>query len=258
VKQVTVLVPIYKPALEPLEAYSLARSLRTLAGRDVRFIGPAGLEIGYYTRSFPGVPIIGFEARHFASVPDYNRLLLNADFYRLFADSKFVLILQTDAVVLRDELDYWCAQPFDYIGAPWPDGWELFVSVGRFSGERGKRVKVHVGNGGLSLRRVAKCIALLDEFADGAVEYFSTTGSNEDLFFAFMGSLSSDFILPNEIIASRFAMELKPSYYFAVNGGRLPMGTHAWWKTEPAFWRSHGIGLVENSAGSSSEGGNSR
>jgi hypothetical protein len=56
-------------------------------------------------------------------------------------------------------------------------------------------------------------------------------------------SLSNDFVIPNEITASRFSMELQPSYYYAVNGGHLPMGGHAWWKYEPQFWRPHLPGM---------------
>ena len=233
---VIVLIPIYKPELVPLETYSLDISLASLAGKEIRFIGPKGLDLLWYAERYPSVPFIGFEDASFSSIPGYNRLLLSSAFYRQFAEYEFMLILQTDAIVLRDELDYWCAQPFDYVGAPWPDGYELFVNLGLFEGSYGKRVKVHVGNGGLSLRRISKCISLLGEF-DVAISVFSHTGSSEDLFFSVMGALSGDFIIPNEITASRFALELKPSYYVAVNGGKLPMGGHAWWKHEPEFWR---------------------
>jgi len=237
-KLVTILVPIYRTALLPLEHYSLAQSLAALAGREVCFIGPAQLDLRYYHEHFPGIPFAGFDGESFASVQGYSRLLLSQTFYQRFADHEFLLILQTDAIVLRDELDFWCAQVFDYIGAPWPDGFELFVNMGKFGGPYGKQVKVPVGNGGLSLRRIRKCIALLGEF-NGIVSTFDRTGSSEDLFFSVMGALSENFVMPNEIIASLFSVELKPSYYFAVNGGKLPMGTHAWWTYEPEFWLQH-------------------
>ncbi len=233
----SVLVPIYQPRLPALEEYSLDVSLRALAGRPVHFIGPEGLDRGYYMQRYPQLDFIGFDAASFASIPGYNRLLLDPAFYQRFAALSHVLILQTDAVVLRDELDAWCASPYDYVGAPWPDGNELLVNLGRFQGAYGKRIKVHVGNGGLSLRRVDKCIALLREFPE-ATSVFCQTGSSEDLFFAFMGALSRDFVLPGEIAASRFALELRPSYYLHVNGGAVPMGGHAWWKYEPAFWKA--------------------
>jgi len=233
-----ILVPVYKPELDTLERFSLDHSVRVLCKQEIAFIGPRDLDRRYYAAQFPNIPYIDFENTCFSSVENYNRLLLSLGFYQRFMDYEFALILQTDAIVLRDELDFWCVQPFDYIGAPWPDGYELFVNLGLFEGNYGKRVKVEVGNGGLSFRRVRKCISLLEEF-DVAISVFTRTGSSEDLFFSVMGALSSNFIIPNEITASRFSLELKPSYYFKVNGGKLPMGGHAWWKHEPEFWRNH-------------------
>jgi hypothetical protein len=232
---VVILVPIYRSRLESAEQYSLDHSLAVLCGRDVRFIAPQNLDDGYYAERYPGLPIERFESPRFESIPEYNRLLLDAGFYTRFDGFEFMLILQTDAIVLRDELDYWCTQAFDYIGAPWPKAFELFVNTGRFEGEFGKHVRVHVGNGGLSLRRTQKCIALLAEFP---VEcgVFLKSGSSEDLYFAVMGALSNTFVVPNEVTASRFSMEGLPAYYFHINGGRLPMGGHAWLKNDVDFW----------------------
>jgi len=239
-----VLIPVYKPRLDDQECFSLNYSLSILAeNRKLVFIAPEALDQSFYNQNFPAIPIILFQNSYFDSIEGYNRLLLNPSFYQQFSDYEFLLILQTDAILLRDELDYWCAQPFDYVGAPWPDGYELFVNAGRFEGDNGKQVKVHVGNGGLSLRRIRKTVQLLDEFPE-AVNVFSQTGSSEYLFFSVMGSLSNDYIIPNEITASRFSLELKPAMYLKLNGGRLPMGGHAWWKYEPDFWRT----LLENNS----------
>ncbi|QBC42428.1 DUF5672 family protein [Iodobacter fluviatilis] len=234
---VIVLIPLYKSTLAEIEKYSLDFSLRALTGRKVQFIAPENIERAYYLENYPDIPFSFFENHYFESITGYNRLLLADDFYQRFDAYDFILILQTDAIVLRDDLDVWMSKPFDYIGAPWPDGNELFVNLGRFEGEFGKRVKVYVGNGGLSLRRVKKCLSLLNEFPV-AVSVFLNTGSSEDLFFSYMGALSADFIIPNEITASLFSMELKPAYYYQVNGGIVPMGGHAWWKYDVAFWKA--------------------
>ncbi len=237
-KRVVVLVPVYQTALNALETYSLDLSMAALKGREVVFIGPEGLDLAFYRARYGDVAYRAYPKQCFASIPGYSRLLLSTDFYEGWRDYDFMLICQTDAIVLRDELDFWCAQPFDYVGAPWPDGYELFVNAGVYEGANGKRVRVSVGNGGLCLRRIDKTLALLREFPV-ILDVFVQTGSSEDLFFAVMGSLSNDFVVPNEITASRFSMEVRPSLYYAVNGGRLPMGTHAWWKSEPDFWRAH-------------------
>lgn len=234
-RDVLVIVPIYKPILDESEAFSLSKSLAVLRHRRVVFIGPKDMDYSYYTYTFQNIEIIGFSNVSFTSIAEYNRLLLSQEFYKLFCGYEFLLILQTDAVLLQDELSFWCSKPYDYIGAPWPSGVEIFINIAPFEGDKGKQVRAVVGNGGLSLRRINKCIRLLLEFPD-ALEFFIKSGSSEDLFFSLMGQLSTDFIIPNEIIASRFSMELRPSYYYRINGGALPMGGHAWSKYEPEFW----------------------
>lgn len=233
---VAVVVPIYQAHLSALEQFSLQHSLAQLhPDRAVYFVGPEGLDYSQYAATFPGVPVITFETKWFESIKGYSRLLLNRQFYERFARYEFMLLLQTDAVLLRDELDHWCTSPYDYVGAPWPDGIEIFVNVDQFSGAHGKRVKSTVGNGGLSLRRISKCLALLEEFPQ-AIQLFEVTGSSEDIFFGIMGMLSRSFLMPNEITASTFALELTPEYYFHINGQNAPMGGHAWWKYNPGFW----------------------
>jgi hypothetical protein len=108
------------------------------------------------------------------------------------------------------------------------------VDLDPFCGAHAKTVRALVGNGGLSLRRIRKCQALLREFPQ-ALEMFRRTGSSEDLYFAIMGLLSADFVLPNEREAARFSWELQPEHYHAIDC-RPPMGGHAWWKYSPNFW----------------------
>lgn len=233
---VAVLVPIYQPELTRAEHFSLRHSLdRLQPGRKVCFIGPEGLDMRAYEADFPGIPLVAFDKRYFQSIKGYNRLLLNPAFYAHFAADEFMLILQTDAVLLRDDLDDWVRKPYDYVGAPWPDGVEIVVNLDRYAGEHAKKVKVHVGNGGLSLRRNRACIALLNEFPQ-ALAYFTQSGSSEDLFFSIFGSLSRQCLIPNESVASQFSLELQPERYFAINQQQAPMGGHAWAKYNPSFW----------------------
>jgi hypothetical protein len=233
-----VLIPIYRRELEPLERFSLDYSLERLQGRDVVFAAPEQLNVSYYCKNYPGVPVLRFADEYFASIKGYNRLLLDPTFYERFDSThEFMLILQTDAVLLRDELDQWCSLPYDYIGAPWPDGLEVTLNLDCFAGDLAKKVKVHVGNGGLSLRRNAACAALLREFPQ-ATDMFLRSGSSEDLFFALLGSQSERFVVPNERVASLFALELQPERYLALNQGRPPMGGHAWWRYNQPFWVS--------------------
>ncbi len=64
---------------------------------------------------------------------------------------------------------------------------------------------------------------------------FLASGSSEDIFFSILGSQSLDFVIPNDRVAGLFALEVRPEFYYALNGSRPPMGGHAWWKQMP-FW----------------------
>lgn len=219
-----------------MEQFSLDYSFRHMRQRDVFFIAPESLDVSYYAERYPHAGVLRFDDHYFASIKGYNLLLLAPGFYEdLGAKHAFSLILQTDAILLRDELDHWCSLPYDYIGAPWPQGFEVRVNLDCFEGALGKQLKVHVGNGGLSLRRNQACADLLREFPQ-ASDMFKRSGSSEDLFFALMGSQSARFVLPNERVASLFALELEPERYFAINAGAAPMGGHAWWRYDQAFW----------------------
>jgi hypothetical protein len=232
---VVVVLPVYKPRPTPLERFSLQQSFARLdPRRRVVLIGPEAQDLGAYRELVPRFDWMPFPAPCFATIQGYSRLLLSPAFYRAFAPHEFMLILQDDALLLRDDLDFWAGRPFDYVGAPWPAGVELFVNLDRHAGAAGQRVRAASGNGGLSLRRNRACIELLAEFPQ-AYEYFQRSGSSEDLFFAVLGAVSTRFVLPNEMTAARFSLEIDPRRYHAIHRAP-PMGGHAWWKHDPGYW----------------------
>lgn len=235
VASVALVIPIYKPVLPNLEEFSIDYSRAIVPNRPGIFVAPMGFDDRYYRQRYPDFAIMHFDAGFFSSVEAYSRLLLQPDFYRRFAAYEFILILQPDAILFKDDLDFWTGQPYDYIGAPWPKGLELTVWRDRFRGGDVRRVKAWVGNGGLSLRRVRACLDLIREFPETQQAFLHAT-ANEDAFFSIMGLVSDAFRLPDPIAASRFAMELEPEQYLAANGGCYPMGAHAWALVSPKFW----------------------
>src|ERR1700747_2179581 len=111
--RIAIAIPIYLPTLPVMDEYSLDHSVRVLQGRTLTFIAPPALDVSYYRERYLGIGIEYFESDSFASIPAYNRLLLGKALYQRFEASEFLLILQTDAIILRDELDAWMALPFD-------------------------------------------------------------------------------------------------------------------------------------------------
>jgi hypothetical protein len=230
-----VVVPIYKPELNDLERLSLTYSLSKLSSRQVEFFGPAGLPMGYYTRHFPQVGFRAFDEGFFKSIKTYSQLLLRADFYQNYQPFDFILLLQPDALVLRDDVSYWTSQPFDYLGAPWLTPWKLRVNVARFAGANERHIEVQVGNGGLSLRRISAVLDLFDSFGDVAKVAYDK-GLAEDMFFGIAGVLAENFRVPDCATASRFSMEFYPRDLIAINGGVTPMAGHDCWNQDAAFW----------------------
>jgi hypothetical protein len=193
--EIVILVPIYRPYLSEIEFFSLKYSLSQLKSNfEIYFITPDSLNTIFYEFHFPSLKYKKFDDTYFLSTTSYNKLLLSPNFYKEFDNFEFLLILQTDAIILNDQLDFWANQRFDYIGAPWPNGFSFKIAWDKFCGDNSQLVKVHVGNGGLSLRRIKPCIKLINEFPE-AHYYFYNSGSHEDFFFAFMGGLSYNFII---------------------------------------------------------------
>jgi hypothetical protein len=150
-----------------------------------------------------------------------------------------LLISQPDVYVFRDDLDTWLQKPYDYVGAPWPSGFSVKVNIGRFANDAGGTLlTAFVGNGGFSLRRIKQCMRLIEHDKEVA-DWFSGSGSNEDLFFSFIGGMTQGILCPNPIEASLFAMEQDPSYFYDLNGGVIPMAAHAYQKYSPHFWRPY-------------------
>jgi hypothetical protein len=166
--------------------------------------------------------------------------LLSVDFYQIFLSFEYILILQTDAVLLNSSLLDWCSRGFHYVGAPLGiqvnvNAPELLADLFPAHSPFRSRLPVGtVGNGGLSLRHVRRTIELLQSNATlaGAL---SQAGLPEDLFFMLGGVGVEDFRVPNEATAARFALEMHGPEYIKI-GYPLPLGLHGWARFDKAFW----------------------
>lgn len=226
-----VLVPVHRQSLPFNEALAMRYSLAALWRREICFIAPEGLDVSEYRRDFPAARWRFFDARYFTSTDAYSTLLLSPDFYRAFADHSHMLIVQPDCMVLRDDLDVWMDSPYDYVGAPWAEPWEYSLAgLGTPFDEL--KFSVMVGNGGLSLRRPAAALRVLDELSWLTARFQLIV---EDAFFSLAGHISANFIVPNAVCAARFSIEREPRRYVKIAGG-LPMGVHAWERYDKPFW----------------------
>ncbi|MBQ0049923.1 MAG: glycosyltransferase [Bacteroidales bacterium] len=259
-----VVIPVYKPQPSALELLSFRQNLKVLHRHPICIVSHQDCDLSVYADEAArlGVHVFYryFSQAYFTSVADYNRLMLSPSFYKLFATYQYVLICQLDALVFRDELDDWCARGYDYIGAP--------IHFRHPDGSVSHRVW-GVGNGGLSLRRVAYCLDLLAKpkhlpfmklsglcrrykmrwhtilgllprllGQKNTLGYFLRKNVNEDLIFGVYASHSYyGFRIPDEATARRFSVESFPLHYFPQPQSHMPFGCHAFDKNEcESYW----------------------
>jgi Protein of unknown function (DUF5672)/Uncharacterised nucleotidyltransferase len=242
---IAIVLPIYRPRLDDEVLATVDRAIALLQHGDWYLVAPMSLETSFYEKRY-GKAIVRFPDACLDSVRNYSRLLLTDEFYATFAQYEYMLVIQDDVYVLRDDLAYWHARRFDYIGAPWPSGLERVLSMSHNPGIHGRTVTAYVGNGGFSLRRIAACRQLLAEFVEEAAWFRKNEA--EDTFFGIFGQLSQQFALPSLRVAAAFAWETSLPHMHALCDGQLPMAIHAYDRHDPEFF----AGTIRHAASSGS------
>jgi hypothetical protein len=248
---------LHTPGLTPREELAVS-TLRRFGEDHPRFLlVPDGMEIRFDHADFR---VIRLPAANFASHRAYNALMLSRIPYWLFAGYRQMLIYQTDCLMLREGIGAWATRGYSYVGAPW-------FSSGVF--RTGWRARAYaVGNGGFSLRSPADALAVLDGRLDlkrlaalprlwghfrrsthatvlarqaargrDASDYLQDFPRPEDEFWSFHAPLFHPrWRVPTPWEALDFAFEPRPRLALRMTGGRLPLGCHAWWKADEAFW----------------------
>jgi len=253
---VRVVIPIYKTVLDQTELLSLKRSIRILKKHPFTIVCPEGLDLASIKKHFENVryQIKRFPPVFFKNIDGYNRLMLSRIFYDAFYDVDYILICQTDVLVVRDELDFWCSTDFDYIGAPWLGSsrnfWNIYLAeitnfLKRIIGKKEKRYDhlFKVGNGGFSLRKVKKHKVIVSKYSDLIDYYIQNCPVEdyhiEDVFFSIKApQLDPDFAIPEWKTALKFCIDRKPKLGMEFNQGKLPFAIHGFNKPKvQKFWK---------------------
>ena len=220
-KECAVVIPMYTPILKQQEIITLKQANRVLKDFDIIAVVPIGFPL--VEENF--TVIESFSPDFFTSIEAYNRLMLSPDFYRRFQNYEYILIYQLDAFVFSDQLSYFCNLGYDYIGAPWLHGIFNYIDSAHYLW--------HVGNGGLSLRRVESFIRILEDRKPLQGEQIK----NEDLFFSSI--VDDQFKVAPMEIALQFSFERQVRKCFALNHNQLPFGCHAWARYDLEFWKPY-------------------
>jgi hypothetical protein len=264
---VAIVIPIYRSGVHEDERYAIRHLQHFLSDYHCFIVAPQGLP----KDNFSDYPFEYFNPHYFANYPvGYNHLLMSEMFYQRFADFRFMLIYQLDALVFSDRLLEFCSGDWDYIGAPW------------FKSEQSPTKGFsRVGNGGFSLRKVRSFLDVLQSneyqernlisnclrlarfpFSDlqqdnfwmrylkimntvrlahrGISTYLEKYRWNEDLFWSDRAVMfKSDFKVAPIEVSLEFAFEKFPRYCFEQNGSRLPFGCHNWYRYDRTFWQAY-------------------
>ena len=220
-----IVIPVYKPELTWWEKISLKQVFRVLGKYTIFFAVPQDRDLPF-THIFPQTRIKEFPSHYFDGIAGYNKLMLSTEFYDSFCEYKYVLIHQLDALVFSDRLKEFVHLDYDYIGAPWFFWYWIVMDK--------KPVRLHVGNGGFSLRNVEKCRWLLEKYAQEA----RTWSVGEDAFWGFYGKLDKDFKRADVKTARDFSFEAYPKRMWQRNGYQMSFGCHGWHRYGKEFYCS--------------------
>lgn len=238
-----IIVPIYTTNLTDIEKLSLKRCLEILHKHHIKIVKPVNLNIESIYIDFNmkdyNIEIKNFDDNFFYNIDSYNKLMLSNIFYKTFIKYKYILIYQLDCYVFKDNLDYWCKQNYDYIGAPWlstPIN-SFFNKFNRLFKKDNSREAIFfkVGNGGFSLRNVNKFNEITEKYEKEIKSY----EKNEDVFWSIeVPKLIKNFRIPSYTEAVYFCIDRKPKIGFELTNKTLPFGAHGINKKKVIkFWK---------------------
>lgn len=264
-KECVIVIPIHTPKPGRYELISFEQCYRVMGHHDIYIVAPENLDLSEYKKIIPRLSVKRINPEWMSSLLNYNKLKLSTFFYKLFSGYKYLLTYELDAFVFKDNLDYWCEKNYDYIGAPWFEGWDDPEH------QRDGNSLVAVGNSGFSLRNIKAITKAIKSiyYIDPSQTYKQSTNRyvrfTKRLFQSFMLNFSTenptlqnaqllneDWIISQLINknvkhfkvspiadAVKFSFELRPETLFEMNDQKMPTGCHAWWRYNIDFWKPY-------------------
>ena len=259
-----VIVPVHLARPSPTDIVSLQQCGKVLGSREIVLVSPQGLNLTAYRELLPSATELRVEPHWMSSIEAYNRMMISPRIVNELDGYTHMLIHEPDAIVLRDELDYWCRQPHDYIGAPWFEGFAAAAPDAKVIG---------VGNSGFSLHR----LDALRRVVTSRKRWYPYQQAAKDLIRGLQGSrdrfhrgtkalgragqlrgawelydghcdafwshlvpqLDTKFKIASIEESVHFSWELLPARCFQMTHGKLPFGIHAWAKYDLEFVAPH-------------------
>lgn len=259
---VAIIIIVHKPTVSKYEAISLSQCVKVFHKRPIFLVCPEGMDVSEYKNISKSIHFDFIKPSWQKDYRSFNRLKILPFLYKRYQGYRYLLFYELDAFVFKDELDFWIGKGYDYIGAPWKEGWTDADDHSDFIG---------VGNGGFSLRRVSSHLRVLTSFSyiiplkllvrrwldmklhmkiftipsiaadltfrNNTLFLFNDYRGNEDVFW---GKIANNnfkwFNVAPVDQAIKFSFETTPYNLFLANNKMLPFGCHGWWKYDLDFW----------------------
>lgn len=253
-----ILIPTHKQEPSLHEKLSLIQCQKILGSYPIYLLHPQGMPITTYQKIFPALRTLTAPPESMASISAYNKLMISPFIFHALNSHSHVLIHEPDAIVLKNDLHYWCEQDFDYIGAPW------------FTSDVMEHLELKAtGNFGLSLIKtktantlftdnprwfsasmiVRELIRGLRGQKDALSRALKSMGSSGkltgahhlyedhcDIFWSYLApKVAPHFRIAPPEQAIYFSWEQSPKKCLTICNGKLPFGIHAWSKYDLTF-----------------------
>lgn len=261
--KVIIAIIAHKEDLSPQEKASLKQCHQVLGKYPIKLICPQGLNVDQYKKVVPNADFEFIDPKWQSNYRMFNRLKIEPLLYEKFKEYDHLLYYELDAWVFRDELEYWCEKPYDFIGAPWIEevnnGKPEFYPVGGNGGMSLRNIKAHLALWTIDKKlrtnsevlhdyrklhgvfgtvlRFPFVIAKLLGYKNNVQYFLKTTALNEDIFWCReAGKFDPGFRVAPADLEYKFAFEKEPSLLYELNEKKLPFACHAWQKYDPEFW----------------------
>lgn len=264
-KRVAVVIPHPNTDLTVSQEFSIQTCLAVLKGYPVFYLTKKSVSVEPLASYLDRVQVLYVDDERMATIESYSKFLMSPEFYRLFAQFEYILVHQLDAVVFEDRLLEWCDKGYEYVGPPmfqgeeprpslWQSGnggfslrktsafLELLASrrvFPKFEKYRGLRAEI-----GLFFLMALRAMLqfptswIAGNFPGFFRWFFITTSKSvhEDAYFAFFAVFFIEkWVMPSPEESADFGFDRCPKTAYAINGGRIPFGCHAWEKYDKAF-----------------------
>lgn len=261
-----VIIPVHKPLPCVYELISLTAAKIHLNSYNCYLVYPLGMDASTYTNAFPALKLQAVNPAWLSSVEQYNKLKLSRYFYGLFLGYEYMLTYELDAYIFHSDFESFGAFKFDFIGAPFFEGyWEAKAGTYLVKG----------CNSGFSVRNIQSCIKILNSMDKFKTRWFfyklvlshssklrvwlnRITGYKYDIYvtgkfgFQFAGFHLNEDVIWSEVVpvmfpnfkvadpmsALKFSFEYNLTDSLRLNRDELPLGCHAWPK-HLDFWAQY-------------------